>query len=60
MSETWDAIQAIKSKQSSMRARMLERKRQRQDLAAEIKNGENAIAWQRVCTDKPVPNGFIA
>ncbi|XP_064611225.1 N6-adenosine-methyltransferase subunit METTL3-like [Liolophura sinensis] len=38
MSETWDAIQAIKNKQSSMRARMRERKRQRQDLAAEIKN----------------------
>lgn len=36
MSDTWNAIQEVKSKQSSMRAKMLERKRLREGLVAEL------------------------
>ena len=41
MSDTWSDIQAVKTKQSSMRAKLLERKRQREGLVAEITNAES-------------------
>lgn len=35
-SDAWSDIQAIKSKQSSLRAKMLQRRKEREEIAAEI------------------------
>ncbi|CAI9736611.1 N6-adenosine-methyltransferase subunit METTL3-like [Octopus vulgaris] len=42
MSDTWSDIQAAKTKQSSMRAKLLERKRKREGMVAEMTNAESS------------------
>ncbi|XP_071088181.1 N(6)-adenosine-methyltransferase catalytic subunit METTL3-like [Haliotis cracherodii] len=37
MSDTWDDIQAVKSRHNSLRAKLLQRKREREGLVAELK-----------------------
>ena len=39
MSDTWSDIQALKSKQNSLRVKLAQRKKQRQDVVAEIIKG---------------------
>ena len=36
MADAWNDIQALKNRQTSMRAKMMERKKQREGLAAEL------------------------
>jgi len=44
MSDAWSDIQALKSKQSSLREKLAQRKKQRQEVVAEIIGKPPAIA----------------
>lgn len=44
MSDTWSDIQALKDRQNSLRAKMLQRKREREGLAAELQGAQSVSA----------------
>lgn len=54
MTDAWNEIQALKSKQSSLRAKLAARKKEREGLVAEISKSTSS---QSVPVSKPIQSG---